>query len=273
MAVSNSSALRGFGDIGGKRFESNLRASFTSIEQSATLWVNERFGSILFSGPPNESVIDALGAVLGAQDRPERPRSWLVDLSRLEVIDLRLLSRLFCRLTSLLSASIDGVRQAIVRPHGMAGAIVAALFLESAGAIPVCSFPETDAALEWIGLSDRELSRELDKLRACHRDAATLIGELRSCLDQGAHSLKDAARLMAMSPRTMQRRLLKFGTNFQQEVAQSRLRLAKKLMRSTQRSLKSIAFEAGYSSPQHFSAAFRRQAGVSPGRWREDSVE
>jgi AraC-like DNA-binding protein len=253
----------------------DLIGSYTASTNVAAFWTNHGISGMLFWGKPDESDIEALNAALTARNRPWRSQTWLVDLSRLEVLDLRMFDKLSSSVTSYLSASNGGItRQAVVRPYGMAGVVVTEFFAKAAGAIPVCSFADTRAALEWIGVPDSGLLEQLERIRASQYDAKWLTTELRSYLDRGAGgSVKDVARQMAISPRTMQRRLLKLGTNFQQEVAQARLRLAKKLMRTTRRSLKSIAFDAGYASPQHFSAAFRQQVGVAPSRWRDEFIE
>jgi len=40
--------------------------------------------------------------------------------------------------------------------------------------------------------------------------------------------------------------------------------MAKRLLLGTDKSAKEIAYQTGYSSPQHFSNAFKKKFGVSP---------
>ncbi|MBX2841179.1 MAG: AraC family transcriptional regulator [Flammeovirgaceae bacterium] len=47
-------------------------------------------------------------------------------------------------------------------------------------------------------------------------------------------------------------------------LSEYRLELALKLLLDTQKSISEIAFQLGYSSPQHFSAAFKKKFGVPP---------
>jgi len=234
--------------------------------------VDGSISGLLFWGKPDDSDTEALDAVLAAAQQRTRPQSWLVDLSRLEVLDLRVFERLSSRVIALLSASKGGVsRQAIVSPRAMPAVMTMDAFAKVAGGAPVCSFADTREALHWIGVADGGLLAQLATLPTSHDDMRWLTTEFRSCLERGhVESVKGVARQMAMSPRTMQRRLLKLGTSFQQEVAEARLRRAKELMRTTNRSLKSIAFEVGYTSPQHFSATFHQQVGLSPSRWRSE---
>ena len=55
-----------------------------------------------------------------------------------------------------------------------------------------------------------------------------------------------------------------FGTTIFGYIHQSRMSLAKKLLLGTDKSAKEIAYETGYSSPQHFSTAFKKEFGFSP---------
>ena len=63
---------------------------------------------------------------------------------------------------------------------------------------------------------------------------APLLTAVRASLD-GTPGLpaKDLARQVGVSLRTLQRRLRLLGTSYQREVADARLRVAKKLMRDT----------------------------------------
>jgi AraC-like DNA-binding protein len=49
---------------------------------------------------------------------------------------------------------------------------------------------------------------------------------------------------------------------------QARLRAAERLLRETNWSVTTIAFELGFASPQHFISAFAVREGVTPGAWR-----
>ena len=55
-----------------------------------------------------------------------------------------------------------------------------------------------------------------------------------------------------------------FGTTIYGYIHRCRMDLAKRLLMDSDQSIKSIAFEAGYSSPQHFSNSFKKEFGVTP---------
>ena len=61
-----------------------------------------------------------------------------------------------------------------------------------------------------------------------------------------------------------------FGTTVFGFIHQNRMSLAKKLLLGTDKSAKEIAYEAGYSSPQHFSRAFKKEFKISPDRMRKN---
>jgi len=55
-----------------------------------------------------------------------------------------------------------------------------------------------------------------------------------------------------------------FGTTVFGYIHKTRMSLAKKLLLGTDSSAKDIAYQTGYSSPQHFNKAFKKQFGVTP---------
>ena len=61
-----------------------------------------------------------------------------------------------------------------------------------------------------------------------------------------------------------------FGTTIFGYIHQNRMILAKKLLLDTPKSAKEIAYEIGYSSPQHFSKSFKTTFGVTPNSIREN---
>ncbi|WP_445722222.1 helix-turn-helix transcriptional regulator [Flavobacterium sp.] len=62
-----------------------------------------------------------------------------------------------------------------------------------------------------------------------------------------------------------------FGTTIFGYIHKNRMNLAKKLLLETDKSAKEIAYETGYSSPQHFSNAFKKEFGTSPDSIRNNS--
>lgn len=52
-------------------------------------------------------------------------------------------------------------------------------------------------------------------------------------------------------------------------IHQNRMQLAKQLLLDTDKTAKEIAYETGYSSPQHFSRAFKKEFNTTPNRMRK----
>lgn len=61
-----------------------------------------------------------------------------------------------------------------------------------------------------------------------------------------------------------------FGITVFGHIHKSRMNLAKRLLLGTDKSAKEVAYETGYSSPQHFSKAFKTEFGASPNSIRKN---
>lgn len=87
-------------------------------------------------------------------------------------------------------------------------------------------------------------------------------------LRQGAVRLASVAGDLAITPRTLQRKLSDAGTSFQAQLDQVRYRQACDYLRQPALSLVDIAFLLGYQEQSAFNHAFRAWAGTNPGAWR-----
>ena len=83
-------------------------------------------------------------------------------------------------------------------------------------------------------------------------------------LASGAVSLASVARRLAMSERSLQRRLEAEGIGFAALIDAARRRRAESLLRSRDVSLTEIAFLLGFSEQSAFTRAFKRWTGKSP---------
>lgn len=83
-------------------------------------------------------------------------------------------------------------------------------------------------------------------------------------------TLSDLASLLNLSQRQTQRLLRdNFGKTFSQKLTDARMAAASQLLTGTDLSVTEIAERSGYSSIEHFSAAFHRQMGCSPREYRK----
>lgn len=97
-----------------------------------------------------------------------------------------------------------------------------------------------------------------EKLRAC----------LMEMLPAGDVSMAGAARRLAMSQRTLQRRLKDEGTSFQAELNTLRADLATHYLTRSRVSPGEISFLLGYDDPNSFFRAFQGWTGTTPARVR-----
>jgi transcriptional regulator GlxA family with amidase domain len=112
---------------------------------------------------------------------------------------------------------------------------------------------------------------KIERVGLASSAGALLLAAVRASLEgMPPMPAKDLAQRVGVSLRTLQRRLRLLGTSYQQEAADARLRVAKKLMRDTSHSIKWIALESGCASLQNFSTFFRDSMGVSPSQWRSE---
>lgn len=82
-------------------------------------------------------------------------------------------------------------------------------------------------------------------------------------------SLAEVAGGLCVSARTLKRRLRKRGLSYRRLLDEVRLSRGAQLLAQPGLSLETIALRTGYSSGANFSRAFRRWAGVAPGRFRQ----
>jgi AraC-like DNA-binding protein len=128
-----------------------------------------------------------------------------------------------------------------------------------------------------IAASDPTLAGYLDQLaddavKALGEDGST-TGRLRqvlwSRLSDGAPTLAAAAMAMAVSPRTLQRRLSEEGETFASALSKLRHDLAVRLLEDRTLAMYEVGFLLGDAEPTAFHRAFRRWRGMSPRRFRE----
>ena len=92
--------------------------------------------------------------------------------------------------------------------------------------------------------------------------------EIEARLAQGEVAQGEVARALAVSPRTLQRRLDAEGATFSGLLDRVRQRRALDLLGDGALSVQEVAYLVGYSEPRAFHRSFRRWTGTSAGAWR-----
>lgn len=158
------------------------------------------------------------------------------------------------------------VRQAIVKPHGFPGAVVAGYRAVFTFPFPVELFDDRVRALGWLGRDDAApLVAEAEALLG----GDDLIVALRALLaTASALKIGEAARRLGVSERSLQRRLLDSSSSYRAEVLAARVATARRLLVDTDEKLTAVALEVGCATPQSFSAMFRRATGETPSAYR-----
>ncbi len=226
-------------------------------------------------GRPGEPQVRRLVEVLDVELPPAAPHMALVDASRLEAADpsaFTVLVRYMQEREQRFGQSV--LRQALVRPEGVVGAIVGGFYSLLTGAYASRAFKDAPDALAWLSVPEATAAPLLGRLGELVAEAtgqSPLLRELHQVLRGRLvdANLGDVSREMGMSERTLQRRLKEAGTSFQTELNAVQVRTAQGLLRETDMKLTAVAVEVGCASLQHFSSLFRKLVGESPSTWRE----
>lgn len=229
------------------------------------------FGVVLWGRPSREQTAALVRSLACELGDGVAPHCSFVDAGRLGGVDEGAFDQLreyVIAHTQALSRAVT--RLALVRPSGLPGAVISGFFAVSGSPYPVEVFDNSVEALAWLA-EDTGLAAELDDLVHDVCGTSALRGRLRTVLSttlQGA-TLADTARALAMSDRTLQRRLKGEETTFAKELLEARLAEAKRRLCSSDDSLAFVAIDAGFASQQHLSTAFKRATGEQPSVWRK----
>ena len=92
--------------------------------------------------------------------------------------------------------------------------------------------------------------------------------QLSRAMSEGVPTLTDIAGRLAMSGRTLQRKLAEQGLSFQSLIDEARRELAEELLRDSRIPLADVAFLTGFADQSAFTRAFKRWAGQTPRPYR-----
>ena len=150
--------------------------------------------------------------------------------------------------------------------------------------------PKFDQPVNRIGFCHEFLDRKRSQvdpaaLRQCEEECSKLIqrrrakigiaGLVREHLVRASQiwpSMDSVAADLAMSTRTLGRRLAEEGTSFREIEASARQGRAETLLRQSPYTLEQIADALGYATCSAFVRAFKRWHGTPPGAWRSAGV-
>jgi AraC-like DNA-binding protein len=126
----------------------------------------------------------------------------------------------------------------------------------------------TENSAMW-GFFEPQLRRRLSEIE----DGEPFTNRVRSCLfdliPAGTCSVDDVALKLAVSRRTLQRRLGDENTTFQQELQSTREKLARHYLVNSELTGAQISFLLGFDDPNSFARAYRSWTGETPGMTRQ----
>jgi len=142
------------------------------------------------------------------------------------------------------------------------------------------SFSASDAELPFLTANDAiwqvfepDLRRRLAELDETASTSERVRALLLESLPSGQASMDSIAGRMAMSKRTLQRRLGEDGVTFQSLVNQTREALARHYLSRTTLSNGEISFLLGFEDPNSFFRAFHDWTGCTPDELRHGSTD
>jgi AraC-like DNA-binding protein len=105
-------------------------------------------------------------------------------------------------------------------------------------------------------------------------DRADIVAQVRrrtlELLPSGQPTQLEIARGLALSPRTLHRRLAESGTGFAELLDSTRRELAAGYLQRTDYSVAEVAYLVGFAEVSSFNRAFRRWTGRSPSAVRRE---
>lgn len=115
---------------------------------------------------------------------------------------------------------------------------------------------------------ENQLEAEISQLRDEDSLDKQVKKQIARSLSEGIPNVSDIASELAMSGRSLQRKLAEQGFTYQELVDGARRELAEQLLMQSKHSLSDIAFLTGFSEQSSFNRAFKRWAGQTPRSYR-----
>lgn len=132
----------------------------------------------------------------------------------------------------------------------------------------VWDMPRTGGDPDLFSVLDSHARMLLEKRPAADDIVARVRGAIESELRGGDPRLESIAKRLAMSPRTLQRRLRDRGILFNDVLDEMRYQAAKSYLAPGDIAGTEVAYLLGFSEPSSFNRAFKRWSGRTPTEYR-----
>ena len=134
-------------------------------------------------------------------------------------------------------------------------------------AIPFLSYNR-----ELLEMLSPALEKALEEHQKAHSLAERVKWLMKKRLATSRPEMSAIAKELAMSDRTLQRRLAEEGTRFQDVLAHARRELAHQYLVDGHLDMGDVAFLLGFDDQNSFFRAFRQWEGETPARWRDKRI-
>ena len=121
-------------------------------------------------------------------------------------------------------------------------------------------------------MNDEQTQAYLDSFLA-QTTSREVVDQIIERLPDGPPNQQQIAESLHVSNRTLQRKLKDEGTSFMDLLQDTRLQLARKYLRQSNRSVVETSYLLGFSEPSTFSRAFKRWTGVAPAEFRDSASQ
>jgi AraC-like DNA-binding protein len=160
--------------------------------------------------------------------------------------------------------------QANVIRQGPVGYLLTGLLPVARWTLPYTVDFEAEAAFYSVaGEQGVALCTEVESITEGLRGVPRELRVTRSMLEDNLDTpIAEVGRRLGMSTRTLQRVLTRHGTSFHREVVSARFEAARRLLRTTDHKIATIATRVGISEGA-LTQLFRKKSGLSPTEWRK----
>ena len=160
--------------------------------------------------------------------------------------------------------------QANVIQRDSIGFLLVGIIASVGDAHPLRSFTDPLEAFRAVSPDDgAALCDEVESYVARARGVPHELSALRSLLASRTDApLRDAARMLSTSTRSLQRILERHGTSYHDEQTNARFAKARELLRGSDAKIAHVASRVGWSA-RTLTNVFRTKTGLSPAEWRK----
>lgn len=229
---------------------------------------------VRISGVLTVDVVDELFEAFSVDVHPRAARHVsIVDFGGVSHTDLPTMAHFVKRLNARIRAFAAKVAaRLILHPPGELAIAIAGVRVLVPDTYPVRFGDALEPHLEWLGVEpDDPILEWLTSDVATGAATTPPVTQLvRRVLERRAEvrTLVACARHLGVSSRALQRALQQSGTTFRELLTNHRVGRAKALLQGGVK-VTAVATQLGFSSPQHFSTAFRRATGTTPDAFRK----